>query len=237
MRVLAIVPAYNEEKSIASVINELKCYNFIDILVINDGSKDDTLLVVRKLNVEVIDIKKNHGIGTAMKIGYQYAKDKGYDIAVQVDADGQHDVAKINDLIRMIQENHFDMVIGSRYITKTRYRATLLRYLGIKYFSLLIHVLYKTPIKDITSGYRAVNKRVINYFAKHYPSYYPEIPMLANLITLDYKICEVPVEMRKRQAGKSSISFFNAVYYVFKITCVCIKEQIKFKKINRNKNK
>lgn len=226
IKIIAIIPAYNEEKTIAAVINELLQYEFIDILVINDGSKDRTSSIAHELNVKVIDNVKNQGIGHTMKIGYQYAKTKEYDIAIQVDADGQHDISKISELIYMIKEKNYDMVIGSRYIAKTCYKSSLLRFLGIKYFSILIFILNRILIKDITSGYRAVNNRVINYFADHYPPYYPEVPMISNLASLNYKICEISVEMHKRQAGKSSISLINGIYYFFKITYVCIKNKL-----------
>jgi len=231
IKVLAIIPAYNEEKTIASVINELKTHKFIDILVINDGSRDSTSKIAHSLCVEVIDSIENQGIGSAMKKGYQFANNNGYDIAIQVDADGQHDISKINELILVIKENNFDMVIGSRYIEKTQYVPSIFRHLGAKYFSFFIFLLHKKTIKDTTSGYRVVNKLLINYFAEYYPSYYPEVPMLSRLIDLKYKICEIPVEMKKRQGGKSSISFWDSFYYVIKITYICIREKIRHKRL------
>jgi len=230
MKVIAIIPAFNEEATIKMVINEIRQYEDIDVIVINDGSKDRTSIIARETGTPVIDFNKNQGIGLAMKAGYQYAKERDYDIAIQVDADGQHDISKINELIFMIEEKEYDMVIGSRYIVKTGHVSSFIRYLGIKYFSALLYIFHKKSIKDTTSGYRAVNKHIINYFAEYYPPYYPEVPTLSNLMSQDKKICEIPVDMRRRQAGKSSISFFDSFHYLIKITYICIKERISYRK-------
>ncbi|MCL2050381.1 MAG: glycosyltransferase family 2 protein [Lachnospiraceae bacterium] len=230
MRVLAIIPAFNEEETIASVIKELNEYRFIDIIVINDGSDDNTYAITHSLNVNFVDFPLNKGIGTAMKVGYQFAKHNGYDIAVQIDADGQHDISRLNDLILLIKENNYDMVIGSRYVVKTNYVSSFLRYWGSKYFTFLINVLSQKIIKDTTSGFRAVNKTIIKIFADNYPSYYPEVPTLLELLMENYKICETSVEMKKRQGGKSSISFAKSIKYLFEISFICVKKWSLIKK-------
>jgi Glycosyltransferases involved in cell wall biogenesis len=229
MKILAIIPAYNEEETISSVIEELRQIMLIDILVVNDGSKDKTSSIAHTLNVNVIDFPHNKGIGSAMKTGYQYARENGYDIAIQTDADGQHDLTRINELIKMITEEKYDLAIGSRYVVKTNYISSFCRYWGAKYFSFLIKILNHKIIRDTTSGYRAVNNKVIDFFADHYLCYYPEVPMLLELLMRNYKVCETPVEMKKRQGGKSSISFIGSIIYFFKITLICIKKYILIK--------
>lgn len=220
---LAIIPAYNEEATIADVIKSILNYDNIDILVINDGSSDNTSTVARLFDVIVIDNPQNYGIGKTMRIGYQYAKDNFYDIAIQIDGDGQHDVSRLGSLIEMLVLKKCNMVIGSRYVTKTSYESSKFRYFGSKYFSWLVYLLTYQKISDTTSGYRAINKDIINYFAENYPDYYPEVPMLTKLLLKRYKVTEMAVEMKKRQGGKSSISLIDSITYFFKISFICFK--------------
>lgn len=226
MKVIAIIPAFNEEKTIGNVIDEIRKKSNVDIIVVCDGSKDYTAEVARRKGVKVIELKKNHGVGYAMRTGYQYAKKNNYDIAVQVDADEQHDINYLEKLIVSICEGNYDMVIGSRFVKKTDYSAPLFRYIGIKYFSFLIYLLHKRIIKDTTSGYRAVNKKMIHYFADHYPSGYPEVIILSLLLENCSRVCEIPVGMRERQAGKSSITWRRTIFYFFSVTFICIKQKI-----------
>ncbi len=230
MKVIAIIPAYNEEKTIGNVIDEIRKKSDIDIVVVSDGSKDYTAKVARKKGAKVIELKKNHGVGYAMRTGYQYANRNNYDIAVQVDADGQHDINYLDKLINHICEGDYDMVIGSRFVKKTDYSAPFFRYIGIQYFSFLIYLLHKKNIKDTTSGYRAVNKKMIHYFADYYPSGYPEVIILSLLLENCRKVCEIPVGMRERQAGKSSITWQRAICYFFSVTFLCIKQKINCKR-------
>lgn len=233
MRVIVIIPAYNEEKSIGDVIDEVKQKSNADIVVINDGSKDCTASIARKKGVKVIALKDNHGIGYAMRKGYLYAKRNDYDIAIQVDADGQHDIDSLNRLIIYICKKNYDMVIGSRFVEKTNYSASFFRYMGIRYFSFLIYLLHGKVVKDTTSGYRAVNKKMIHFFAEQYPSGYPEVPTLSMLFENSRRVCEIPVQMRERQAGKSSITCWKAVCYFFTVTFICIKQKIVFREEQR----
>ena len=228
MKILVIIPAYNEEETIANVIKEIQKYEYIDIVVINDGSKDNTSYLARNMNVEVIDHTTNRGIGAAMRTGFQYAAKYDYDIAVQVDADGQHDISMLEELISKVRDEGNDMVIGSRYISKTQYNSTKYRLMGIKYCSFLICILSGNCIKDPTSGYRVFNRRVIDYCIVHYIDDYPEVPILYRLIKQGYKIHEIPVEMKRRQGGKSSITFIGSIIYFVRITYICIKNSLKF---------
>lgn len=223
MKILAIIPAYNEEATIADVIKSILNYDYIDVLVINDGSSDNTSKIARSFGVIVIDNDQNYGIGKTMRIGYQYAKHNSYDIAIQIDGDGQHDVSRLDSLIEKLVSKKCNMVIGSRYVTKTNYKSSKVRYYGSKYFSWLVYLLTCQKISDTTSGYRAINKELISYFAEEYPDYYPEVPMLTKLLLKRYKVTEMAVEMKKRQGGKSSISLIDSVTYFFKISFICFK--------------
>ncbi|HHW30289.1 MAG TPA: glycosyltransferase family 2 protein [Clostridiaceae bacterium] len=219
MNILVIVPAYNEERSITEVIKSVK-KNIPQstVLVINDGSKDNTLNAAIHAGAKVIDLPFNLGIGGAMQTGFLYALRNNYDIAVQVDADGQHDPGYITKLIEPVANGLADMCIGSRYICKTSYKSSVLRRVGMIFFSNLIYLLTGNKIKDPTSGYRAVNRKVICYFSKNYPIDYPEVDVLVKLFRKKYKIMEIPVEMKVRNTGKSSITPIRSVYYMIKVS-------------------
>lgn len=221
MKEIVIIPAYNEETTIGTVIDEINKHRDISILVINDGSEDRTAEYAGREGAMVITMRKNKGIGAAMKAGYQYAIEHNFDIAVQIDADGQHDISKLSYLISKIEDEQYDMAIGSRYVAKTNYKAPVFRYIGSNYCSLLIRFLHHITIRDPTSGYRAVNKEVMKFFVSNYLSDYPEVPSLSNLLIHNYSVCEVPVEMRQRQGGKSSISVWDAIIYFYRITGAC----------------
>lgn len=218
-KVLAIIPAYNEEKSIKKVINDI--YNMTedtDVVVINDGSTDNTEKEAKDTKAYVISLPYNLGIGGAMQTGYLYALRNGYDIALQVDADGQHDAKSIKSIIKPLRDEEADLVIGSRYLEKTGYRSTLFRRLGMIYFTNIIKLFTGERITDTTSGFRAANKKVIEVFADDYPEDYPEVEVLVRLNKKKFKIKEVSVEMHERKAGKSSITAFKSAYYMIKVT-------------------
>ncbi|MCX7711728.1 MAG: glycosyltransferase family 2 protein [Clostridia bacterium] len=221
-KVLVIIPAYNEEKSIGNVLARIKENADADILVINDGSSDATFKEALKAGVRVISLPFNLGIGGAMQTGYRFARDQGYDIAVQVDADGQHDPVYLNAMITKILDEQYDMVIGSRYISDTSYRSTFTRRIGMIIFSWIVYILTDYDIKDTTSGFRAVNRKVIEFFASNYPSDYPEVDVLVKLFKKNYRVCEIPVEMLNRESGKSSITPLKSVYYMIKVSMALI---------------
>lgn len=219
MKILVIVPAYNEEQSVGEVIKRIK-ENIPQstVLVINDGSKDNTHNAALSAGAKVIDLPFNLGIGGAMQTGYLYAFQNDYDIAVQVDADGQHDPAYLRRLIKPVAKDLADMCIGSRYICKTSYRSSVLRRTGMIFFSYLIYLLTGKKIKDPTSGYRAINKKVINYFSQNYPTDYPEADVIVKLFKKNFRILEIPVEMKERNTGRSSITPLRSVYYMIKVS-------------------
>lgn len=224
MDTVIIIPAFNEEDTVAQVIREIHMRIEVDILVVNDGSRDRTSEIAHALGVTVIDLEDNQGIGVAMKTGYQYAYAHGYQYAIQVDADGQHDLHRVNDLLREVRGARFDMAIGSRYIRKTHYQTPFLRRFGIRYFSALLYILHGKRVWDTTSGYRVINRKVMRIFLDLYPDDYPEVPTLSYLLQHNYRVCEIPVEMKKRQGGKSSINFGDAFIYMIKTTAVCLRQ-------------
>lgn len=219
MKVLVIVPAYNEEESIKRVVDEIKAKNkFVDVVVINDGSKDNTVKEAKKTEATVINLPCNLGIGGAVQTGYLYAYKNDYDVAIQIDGDGQHDPKYIKNMIKLIEDKKADMVIGSRFIEKTSYKQTFLRMFGIKILSFLIKLFTGVKVYDATSGYRAVNKDIIKRFAESYPSDYPEPDTNLQMILAKKKLVEMPMEMRLRTTGKSFASPLKSVQYMIKVS-------------------
>lgn len=215
-RVLIIIPAYNEEKNLQQLFDKLKKLKY-DILVVNDFSKDDTSKICKENGISVIDLPVNLGIGGGVQTGYKYAYYNKYDIAIQVDGDGQHDPKYIENLVSNI-ENGSDFCIGSRFIDKKGFQSTLIRRIGIGYFTKLIKILTGFNITDPTSGFRACNREILKYFVEYYPQDYPEPETLVLLNVKKFKITEIPVIMNERKGGKSSITPFKSIYYMIKVT-------------------
>lgn len=217
MKSLVIIPAYNEGECIENVINDVlsQC---VDVVVINDGSKDNTSINARKTKAYVIDLPFNLGIGGAVQTGYLYAYKNNYDIAIQFDGDGQHNSKYIKEMIKVLEDEKADMVIGSRFIDPTGYKQTFMRMLGNKIISGMIKLYTGKKIYDTTSGYRAVNKKIIKKFATNYPSDYPEPDTNLRLLRQGYRLEEIPVQMNQRNTGKSSITPLKSIYYMIKVS-------------------
>jgi len=225
---IVIIPAYNEEENIEKVISKIKeVASDFDYIVINDCSIDNTLEICRKNKIPVINLPINLGIGGAMQTGYLYAKQNNYDIAVQIDGDGQHDPDYLKRLVEPIEMDKYDFVTGSRFIEKEGFQSSVLRRIGINYFRVLLKMLIGKSITDATSGFRACNKDIIEYFAKHYPSDYPEPEAIVALARKKYRIIEVAVKMKEREQGFSSIRSFKTVYYMIKVTLAILINKIK----------
>ena len=218
-RVLVIIPAYNEAETIAGVVDAIHEHApDYDVLVVDDGSTDDTAAVVARLaGVELLRLPYNLGIGGAMQAGYKYALRHGYDIAVQCDADGQHPVHQIAPLVAHVEAGHADLMIGSRYVADSGYTPSFSRRVGKSLLSRLVDALIGGGITDTTSGFRAANRAVIRVFARHYPDDYPEAESLVILHKSGLRAAEMPVEMRPRQGGATSISPPHAAYYMVKV--------------------
>ncbi|MBY0009527.1 glycosyltransferase family 2 protein [Paenibacillus typhae] len=233
MRVLGIIPCYNEQENIESLIKELSHYSdVLDFVIINDRSTDMTSTVCDNVKANIINLPCNLGIGGAVQTGYIYAKEKNYDIAVQIDGDGQHDPSYIRELIEPLIGGNCDFVIGSRFINKEGFQSSLTRRVGIVYFARLLKLLTKQKVTDPTSGFRACNKRIINYFAENYPVDYPEPESIMALSRNGYTILEVPVKMRERNGGVSSIKAFKSVYYMIKVTLAIIIDFSRKQQVN-----
>lgn len=218
-RVLIIIPAYNEAENIVQVVEHMKEEApWCDYLIVNDGSTDDTLSICRDVHFNYLDLPINMGIGGAVQAGYVYARKNGYDIAVQMDGDGQHDVAYLEKLLEPIRKNEADVVIGSRFLEKEGFQSSVSRRAGINILSFLILLTTGKRIKDVTSGYRAVNRRFIEIYSRDYPMDYPEPEAIVSAIMHLGRVCEVPVQMRAREGGTSSITFKRSLYYMIKVT-------------------
>ncbi len=218
-KVLIIIPAYNEADSIIQVVSHMREQApWCDYLVVNDGSTDTTRSLCEQEDFSYLDLPINMGIGGAVQAGYIYAYKNNYDIAVQVDGDGQHDVSYLNRLLEPIIEGEADVVIGSRFLEKEGFQSTLGRRMGINILSALIWLVTGRHIMDVTSGYRAVNKMFIKIYSEDYPMDYPEPEAIVAAIMHLGRVKEVPVQMRAREGGISSITFKKSIYYMIKVT-------------------
>jgi glycosyltransferase involved in cell wall biosynthesis len=222
-RVLAIIPAYNEAASLPAVLHDLREHvPCSDVVVINDGSIDATSAVARAHGAWVIDLPINLGIGGAVQTGLIFAHRGGYDIAFQLDGDGQHLAAELPKIIDPVLENRFDAVIGSRFLDVRSYRVPWNRRLGIQVLNLVCSVLSGTRVTDATSGFRAYNRTAIALLARMYPQDYPEPEVIITLRKHRLRVGEAPVRMQPRLAGHSSITPIRSTYYMAKVTLALI---------------
>lgn len=221
MKTLVIIPAYNEEASIAKTVKNVIAAGF-DYVVVNDGSTDSTLQVCQDNNFNVLDLPINLGIGGAVQAGHKYALKNDYDVDIQFDGDGQHDASYLNLLIKEVEAGS-NLVIGSRFLEKTDgFQSTGLRRAGINWLSGLIKVLTGTKVTDPTSGFRACDIKAIELFAQNYPTDYPEPESITTALKYKMQVTEVPVIMHERQGGKSSINVLKGGYYMIKVTLAII---------------
>lgn len=227
-KILIIVPAFNEAKNLPKVISEIRQQPLVvDILVLNDGSTDDTAVVARSHGAFVVDLPYNLGIGGAVQTGYRFAYEMGYDVVGRLDGDGQHDARHLPELYQLISSGAADVVIGSRYKDGAGYTASLSRGVGIKLFAKVVSRVTRQRFTDTTSGYWLVNRSAMAVLAKHLPSDYPEIEGVVMLSRANFRICEVTVAMKPRQHGKSSITPLHAFYYVVKVLLAILLEAMR----------
>lgn len=230
MKTLLIIPAYNEEENILNTCNKIKEFSDeLDFVVINDGSKDNTLKILQENNLEHINLINNLGIGGAVQTGYKYAYENDYDIAIQFDGDGQHDVNYVANICEPIINGQANMVIGTRYLDKSssEFQSTFMRRFGSSIISLFIKLTCHKKITDPTSGFRAVDKKIIEEFAKEYPTEYPEPESTVCMLCKNYKVTEVPVNMNERQGGTSSIRFWKSADYMLKVCLAIILDSMR----------
>ena len=229
MKCLIIIPAYNEAANIEKVINNIvQNYPQYDYVIINDGSTDKTEKVCINAGYQVLNLPINMGIGGAVQTGYRYAKKNNYDAAVQIDGDGQHDVAFLEDMLKLLETGEADVVIGSRFVQKEGFQSSQIRRVGIRFLSILARILTGVQVRDITSGYRVVNRRFIEIYANDYPADYPEPEAMIIAAVHGGVIKEYPVVMRERENGTSSITFKKSVYYMIKVTLAMLVRRLSF---------
>jgi glycosyltransferase involved in cell wall biosynthesis len=225
---LIIIPAYNEQESIGQVVEKIRTkLSGFDVIVVNDCSTDNTKSVLETSGCKYLDLPINLGIGGAMQTGYLYARENGYDFAVQVDGDGQHDVLEIGKLLKAQKETGADLVIGSRFLGEKSFQSSFMRRVGINLFSYLTLLLSGQKITDATSGFRLAGPKVIDLYAGYYPSDYPEPEVIIYLKKNGLKIVETPVKMNERQGGKSSITPLKSIYYMVKVVGSMLLQKVK----------
>lgn len=220
MKILLIIPAYNEGEGIVSLISKIEQSRpDIDYIVINDGSVDSTNELLRKYNIRHVTLINNLGIGGAVQTGYRFAHENCYDIAIQFDGDGQHDINSVQTLIDVIIANEADLVVGSRFVSEStsEFQSSFMRRIGITILSTLIKLTTGKKVLDVTSGNRACNREIIKYFAENYPIDYPEPESIVHVLKKGYTVKEVGVTMFEREFGVSSIRAFSSVKYMIKV--------------------
>lgn len=236
VKILLIIPAYNEEDNILKTYNKIVDYNKknktnYDVIVINDGSKDNTKKILEENNIPHINLVHNLGIGGAVQTGYKYALENKYDIAIQYDGDGQHDVRYVEKLIKPIIDKKADLVIGSRFLEKdsSNFKSTWIRRIGINFISFLIKICTGKKISDTTSGFRAANREVIASFASKYPIDSPEPASFVAITRKGYKTMEISVSMNAREGGTSSITshLWKPIYYMVNVSLSIIITRFK----------
>ncbi|HAO93129.1 MAG: glycosyl transferase family 2 [Deltaproteobacteria bacterium GWB2_55_19] len=228
VRLLVIIPAFNEEAAIGGVVASVRRHApEADIVVVNDGSADATADVAGRAGATVLNHLYNMGIGATMQTGYKYASRAGYDVAVQVDGDGQHPAESIRFLVGTLMKNRADLVVGSRFLGEGDYKPSLARSTGMAIFSKVVSAVIKVKVTDTTSGFRAAGKRCIDFFSSRYPDDYPEVESLVLLHKKGFSIIEVPVTMSERASGRSSITPVKSVYYMVKVLLAIFVDLLK----------
>ena len=236
-KILVIIPCYNEEDNIVNTVENLRAVcPEVDFLVVNDCSTDSSADLLRH-HYPFLDLPVNLGIGGNVQCGYLYAVRHGYDVAVQMDGDGQHDPAYLMEVVQPVLDGRCDMCIGSRFITKEGFQTSFMRRLGINFISVMIRLLCGVRILDTTSGFRACNKELTAYFADHYAQDYPEPEAIITAVLNGYRVGEAPVVMKERQGGVSSIRSFKSAYYMIKVSLSLIIDRLSIKKIHQPKSK
>jgi len=216
-RVLVIIPAHDEQASLPATLDELRAVApGTDLLVVDDGSRDGTADVARARGVPVLCHVINQGVGAALQTGFRWAVERGYDVGVQLDADGQHDPASLAALLEPVRAGRCDVSIGSRYVRRSGYRAPAARRVVMLFFSALVSAALRVRITDTTSGFRAYARRVMEVCQHDFPRDFPDAPLLITLGRRGFRLEEVPVEMRERRAGRSFYTLGKSLYYPYK---------------------
>ncbi|MDI4647424.1 glycosyltransferase family 2 protein [Cohnella hashimotonis] len=228
---LIIVPAFNEAEGIRGVLADIRSrIPDADIVVVNDGSADATAAESAAAGAAVITLSCNLGIGGAVQTGYRYAAERGYRLAAQMDGDGQHLPEEMGRMRLALARSGADMVVGSRFVERRGFQSSRARRMGIALLAGLLTRLLGREVTDPTSGFRLCGPRAIALFASDYPTDYPEVEALVEMDNAGLRCVEVPVVMRERRTGTSSISPFKSVYYMCKVTVAVLIAKTRKKK-------
>jgi glycosyltransferase involved in cell wall biosynthesis len=218
-RVVAVVPAFNEEGAIRRVVEEIRAVDpDVDVVVVDDASTDGTAAIAEACGAVVLRLPFNVGIGGAVQTGLRWAREEGYDLAVRLDGDGQHDAREIPRVLEPVRSRTADFVVGSRFVEGGSYRPPFARRMGIRVFARLVSLLCGQRVTDTTSGFIALDRRAIELFAAEYPHDYPEVEATLVALRSGLRLGQVQVEMRERETGSSSITFVQSAYYLVKVT-------------------
>jgi glycosyltransferase involved in cell wall biosynthesis len=228
---LIIVPAFNEEASVASVVHEIRqVQSGAPILVIDDCSSDATAILAREAGAEVLRLPHHLGLGGAVQAGYKLAFELGFDYVIRIDGDGQHDPRDIPSVLSALRASGCEMVIGSRYLYQDANHTSFVRSLGIRFFRLVLRPILGQPVLDPTSGFVGVNRLALQVFSRSFPLEYPEIEALVVLQRRAFRFREVPCRIRPRMAGRSSITPLKSVYYIFHVLLGVLVNILKFER-------
>jgi glycosyltransferase involved in cell wall biosynthesis len=215
---VAVVPAFNEERNIGRVLDELRALDpGLDVVVVSDGSTDATVEVALARGAHVISLPFNLGIGGAVQTGFRFAWEEGYELAVRLDGDGQHDPGELRALVAPVVAGDADLAVGSRFVAGGGYRSSAARRIGIRILARVVSWIARQRLTDTTSGFQAANRRAIRVYAADLPHDYPEVEGIVMAIRHNIRLVEVPVTMREREHGRSSIGALASVYYMIKI--------------------
>jgi hypothetical protein len=218
LRRVAIVPALNEERSVARVIAELRAFDpELEVVVVSDGSTDRTAEVAEEHGAHALRLPFNLGIGGAVQAGFRYAYEHGFDLAVRVDGDGQHDPSQLGAVLEPVLAGEADIAVGSRFAGSEGYRSSRSRRVGIRILAWTVSRLVGQRVTDTTSGFQAINRAGIALFARDYPHDYPEVEATVMAFKHQLRLLEVPVSMREREHGRSSITALRSIYYMTKV--------------------
>lgn len=228
-RGLIIIPCFNEALSAPALVRELLAAELgLDFILINDGSSDKTVEVARELGVPLIDLPCNLGVGHAVQVGFQYAVNEGYDYLVRIDGDGQHPPLEIKKMIAAAADPGVDLVVGSRFGHEDQELiSTRLRYAGIQVLAGFLSYICRSRVTDPTSGFWLVKRNLFEYFAREFPTDYPEPEGLAILRRQGYTFTEVQVRFRPRKAGVSSIKSWGTIYYALKVGLALVVDRVR----------
>lgn len=228
LRTIAVVPAYNEQDTVARVVNEIRqCIPAIDVVVVDDGSSDGTYRVAKATHAYVLRHPFNMGIGSTVQTGFKFAFRRGYDAAVQIDGDGQHDPKYISRMLDIVSSGEADIVSGSRFLECEGFQSSFMRRMGIKFFEFIYRMLVGIRVTDCTSGLRLFGGDALGFVANDYPEDYPEPESIIMLHKAGFRFFEIPVVMRERQGGKTSIRGIKPFHYMMKVTLALLMNKLR----------